>query len=59
MKLILNDGSSQTIDLPSAPDELRIDRSDLITLATALLLAYQGENYNETIAEIKRGKTAA
>lgn len=54
MKLII-DGNTQEIELSDrAPTELSLDRDDIITLVIALTLAFNGRNYNDTIAEVAK-----
>ena len=52
MKLII-DGTTQEIELSDhAPNELRLDRADVIELAEALLLALSGKKHSEVVDAI-------
>lgn len=54
MHLQITDGISQSIEMSAtAPSTLTLSHADLIPLASALLLAYQGENYADVMKEIE------
>jgi hypothetical protein len=56
MKLII-DGNTQEIELSGhASTELSLNRDDGVKLATALLLAWQGDNYADVLKEIEQSK---